>query len=324
MNIAKRIETGLRQQGHVLIYGDSREAMKHIAVESVRAVVTSPPYDEMRKNTYGGIPGDKYVDFFMPIAREITRVMAPDGSFVLDLAPGRKNDGFLYDYDARLTLELASLGLGVAEKVDWFKGNPENFLKTGRLQGGAGSGSRFRNCCEQILVYAKTSDHYRDISPLKRPTGPWRHPRSRGTLVRVESSTKSGHGYNRPAAAMNPLSRPPNVLRYPENDVIVATTATNGGINDTYGHSAVWPLELPRDFITYLTQEEDVVLDPFVGSGMTMLAAHLLGRRSIGIDSSKDSIAKAKQRLQDRQVPYLFINCALVPDSRLVSRPLQA
>jgi DNA modification methylase len=56
-----------------------------LADESVDLIITSPPYADSRKNSYGGIHPDKYVEWFMPIAGELKRVLKPEGSFVLNI-----------------------------------------------------------------------------------------------------------------------------------------------------------------------------------------------------------------------------------------------
>src|SRR4051812_21402311 len=69
----------------MLICGESLEELKKIKTGSVNLIVTSPPYADQRSHTYGGIKPDKYVDWFMPIAAELKRVLADDGTFVLNI-----------------------------------------------------------------------------------------------------------------------------------------------------------------------------------------------------------------------------------------------
>jgi site-specific DNA-methyltransferase (adenine-specific)/site-specific DNA-methyltransferase (cytosine-N4-specific) len=67
-------------------------------------------------------------------------------------------------------------------------------------------------------------------------------------------------------------------------------------------HSATFPVELPMWFIKLFTQPGDVVLDPFVGSGTTALAAAQLGRYYVGIDISREYVAQARRRLSHAQM----------------------
>jgi len=65
--------------------GDSKEQLKLISDNSVDLVVTSPPYADQRKNTYGGIHHAKYVAWFLPISEQLLRVLKPTGTFVLNI-----------------------------------------------------------------------------------------------------------------------------------------------------------------------------------------------------------------------------------------------
>ena len=81
-------------------------------------------------------------------------------------------------------------------------------------------------------------------------------------------------------------------LVYPNNVLYLATESSNKS------HSAAFPLELPSWFIKLFTKERDTVLDPFLGSGTTTIAASQLGRNSIGIEILKDYYDKAIDRFK--------------------------
>jgi site-specific DNA-methyltransferase (adenine-specific)/site-specific DNA-methyltransferase (cytosine-N4-specific) len=68
-----------------LYLGDCKEQLKFLPDNSVDLVVTSPPYADQRKNTYGGISHDKYVEWFLPISEQLLRVLKPTGTFVLNI-----------------------------------------------------------------------------------------------------------------------------------------------------------------------------------------------------------------------------------------------
>ena len=65
--------------------GDSKDLLKLLPDNSIDLVVTSPPYADQRKNTYGGIRHDKYVEWFLPISEQLLRVLKPTGTFVLNI-----------------------------------------------------------------------------------------------------------------------------------------------------------------------------------------------------------------------------------------------
>ena len=68
-----------------LYLGDSVEELRKVNDNSVDLIVTSPPYADQRKDTYGGIHQDKYVEWFLPISKELLRVLKPTGTFILNI-----------------------------------------------------------------------------------------------------------------------------------------------------------------------------------------------------------------------------------------------
>jgi len=68
-----------------LFLGDSKEELEKLADNSVDLIVTSPPYADQRKSTYGGISHNKYVEWFLPKSKELLRVLKTSGTFVLNI-----------------------------------------------------------------------------------------------------------------------------------------------------------------------------------------------------------------------------------------------
>jgi DNA modification methylase len=120
------------------------------------------------------------------------------------------------------------------------------------------------------------------------PMGDWAKTRLRKLSDtdrrRDESRVGSGFGKN----VSNWVGRE---KVYPTNVLHLATESSNRR------HSATFPLELPKWFIKLFTQEGDLVLDPFVGSGTTALAAQQLGRHYLGIEIQPEYAALAEQAL---------------------------
>src|SRR4051794_39573466 len=90
---------------NVLLAGDCREVLAGAPGGCVDLIVTSPPYADQRKQTYGGVPIDGYVEWFVPIARELHRVLKPTGSFVLNIKE-RVAEGERHTYVLELILAL--------------------------------------------------------------------------------------------------------------------------------------------------------------------------------------------------------------------------
>jgi hypothetical protein len=102
--------------------GDSREVLKALPDSSVNLVFTSPPYALHFKKEYGNVSKADYVEWFLPFAREIHRVLADDGSFVLNIG-GSWNQGSptrsLYHYKLMIAL-VEDLGFHLAQECYWY------------------------------------------------------------------------------------------------------------------------------------------------------------------------------------------------------------
>jgi DNA modification methylase len=85
--------------------GDAKNILKNIEDSSIDLILTSPPYANQRKNTYGGISCDDYVNWFMPIAEELLRVLKPTGTFILNIKENVVN-GERHTYVLELVLAM--------------------------------------------------------------------------------------------------------------------------------------------------------------------------------------------------------------------------
>ena len=68
-----------------VIQGSCKEVLKTIEDNTIDLIVTSPPYADRRKHTYGGIEPKKYVEWFLPISKELLRVLKSKGTFILNI-----------------------------------------------------------------------------------------------------------------------------------------------------------------------------------------------------------------------------------------------
>jgi len=247
-----------------IILGDCAEKLVDIEHDSVDLIFTSPPYADQRKNTYGGIHPDQYVEWFLPISSELYRVLKPTGTFILNIKE-RVVDGERHTYVLDLIKALREQGWFWTEEFIWHKKNSY----PGKWP------NRFRDAWERLLQFNKNKNFNMYQEAVMIPIGDWATTRlnnlSETDQIRDESKVQSGFGKN----VSNWVGRE---KVYPTNVVHLATETSNTG------HSAAFPKSLPEWFIKLFTQPGDTVLDPFMGSGTTLFVAYEMGRNAVGIE----------------------------------------
>jgi DNA modification methylase len=266
-----------------ILCGDCADVLAALPAESVDLIVTSPPYADNRRGTYGGVHPDDYVAWFMPRAREFQRVLKPTGTFILNIKE-KVLDGERHTYVLELILEMRRQGWLWTEEYAWHKKN----CYPGKWP------NRFRDAWERCLQFNKQRKFHMDQDAVRVPTGDWATSRLRNLSatdrLRDESRVKSGFGKN----VSKWLGRD---LAYPSNVLHLATECGNKS------HSAAFPPALPEFFIRLFCPPEGVVLDPFMGSGTTLVAAQGLGRRWLGIDLLPEYCDLARQALAQQTLP---------------------
>lgn len=103
-----------------LYLGDCKEVVKELPGNSVDLIFTSPPYADQRKTTYGGVHPDKYVDWFLPLSKELLRVLKPSGTFVLNIKE-KVTEGERSTYVMELILAMRQQGWLWTEEFIWHK-----------------------------------------------------------------------------------------------------------------------------------------------------------------------------------------------------------
>ena len=260
-----------------IIHGDCEHALRSVPDNSIDLIFTSPPYADQRKRTYGGIRPNDYVDWFLPKADEFYRVLKPSGTFVLNIKE-RVVNGERHTYVIELILEMRKRGWLWTEEFMWHKKNSY----PGKWP------NRFRDNWERLIQFNKERKFNMYQEAVMVPVGGWAKDRlanlSETDKIRDESKVGSGFGKN----ISNWLGRD---MVYPNNVLHTATESSNKR------HSAVFPVALPTWFIKLFTQPGDIVLDPFLGSGSTAVAALTLGRHYIGVEISDEYVELAESRL---------------------------
>ena len=243
-----------------LIQGDCLEKMKDIPDGSVDMVLTSPPYDNLRK--YGG-----YTFNFKETARELVRVVK-DGSVIVWVISDSVVDGSESGTSFKQALSFKELGLRLYDTMIWRKPNPMPHINR----------NIYTPSFEYMFVFSKGKPETTNI--LREPT------KYAGKVLKTHTTNpESIRRQNKDKPTKDTKIRP-NVWEY-----VVAGT--------NYGHPAVFPLELAHDHIISWSNEGDTILDPFMGSGTTGVACKKLNRNFIGIELDSEYFKIAKERIEN-------------------------
>ncbi len=280
---------------------DARDVLASLPDGSVNLVVTSPPYALHFKKEYGNVAKADYVELFLTFARHLYRVLADDGSFVLNIG-GSYNKGMptrsIYHFKLLVAL-VDEIGFHLAQELFWYNPAkmpmPAEWVTVRRI--------RVRDSVEYVWWFSKT---------------PWPKANNRAVLrsyskdmIRlnargVRTTTRpSGHAIR---ASFDKVdaggSIPPNVF---EDEVPADMLKMgNNAANDAYTmrckaaglkiHPARFPASLPEFFIKMLTDPSDMVVDPFAGSNTTGAVAEGLTRRWLGMETTEEYLAASRFR----------------------------
>lgn len=260
-----------------IIGGDCEQVLTDLPDACIDLIVTSPPYADQRKSTYGGVPPNKYVEWWLPKSEQFLRVLKPTGSFILNIKE-RVVNGERSTYVMELVIAMRKQGWLWTEEYMWHKKNSV----PGKWP------NRFRDNWEHLHHFTKEKHFKMNQNAVMVPVGDWAEDRlknlSETDKIRDNSRVGSGFGKN----VSNWVGRD---MVYPTNVLNMATECYN------QQHSASFPVALPEWFIKLFTDNGDLVLDPFNGSGTTCVAAKRLGRHWLGIDASDEYVRIATERL---------------------------
>jgi site-specific DNA-methyltransferase (adenine-specific) len=263
---------------NIIFNTDCLEGLKNIPDNSINMIITSPPYAEQRKNTYGGIAEDKYIEWFIPIAVELARVLKEDGSFFFNIKE-HTNDGFRSLYVMELILSIVKqTDFKLVDTIAWTKlGFPGKFP------------NRFKNAWEPVYHFSlnkKIKFFPKEVGePLKNPQ--WYKRK------REKANTQNGSGFARPDYRdMEKIQ-----IALPSNHLNIKNVVNQ--FTDNRWHSATFPTALTDFFVKAFSEKNDIILDPFMGSGTTAISAIKLDRNYTGFELNKEYHPLLLERIEN-------------------------
>lgn len=270
---------------------DSLNILSKLPEKSINLIMTSPPFALIKKKEYGNVSSEEYLDWFEPFAEEIYRVLTDDGSLVIDIGgswikgqPTRS----LYHFEFLLML-VKKFNFYLAQEFYWYNPSklptPAEWVTIRRI--------RVKDAVNTIWWLSKNpfpKANNRNI--LKEYSDAMKHLIEKGYTPKLRPS---GHNISDKFQKDNKGAIPPNLIE-------LANTESNSSYlklckeNEIKPHPARYPVALPEHFIRFLTDENDIVLDPFGGSNATGEAAEKNNRKWISIELEEEYLKGSKFR----------------------------
>ena len=279
------------------ILGDAFVELQSFPNDCVDTIVTSPPY--YRQRDYGqpeqvgseATPRE-YLDNLVKIFRECRRVLKESGTLWLNMGD-KYSDGNLLGLPWRLAIRMQDdLDFILRSDVIWYKPNAmPSSIK-----------NRPTTDHEYIFLFSKTNKYYYDADAIREPhitfSDESRMKGGRGHFGKMEGTPengKNGGNQNLHDGRWDKAFHPKGRNRRTVWEIPLSKFRD--------AHFAVFPEKLVELCILAGSSANDIVLDPFMGSGTTGLVAKRLGRKFVGIDCSERYCIMAKMRLDDLQRP---------------------
>lgn len=262
-------------------HGDAAPWLKALPRESVDLFFMSPPYADAR--AYSRIHPDRYVDWFLPFARSMYEATAETGSLVLNIKNRVARTGPLrgqrHPYVYQLVLALQNMGWRWIETYIWAKPN----AVPGRF------GPRTKDAFEYVYHFARGPKPHWDLDAIRVPYRADEAEIARRRLDRLgRRNTAAGFGRDRTKTYLLGGADPGNVISVPQ------TYNQFKGV----AHTAAMPEGLAEFFVRAASPPRGVVIDPFAGSGTTVVVARRVCRRAGGLELHEDFVIEARRRIQ--------------------------
>lgn len=263
-----------------VVQGDALALLPRLDAGSVDLFFMSPPYADQR--AYSRIHPDRYVEWFLPFAQAMYDATAMSGNLVLNIKNRVASKGPLrgqrHPYVYQLVLALQRMGWRWIETYIWAKPN----AIPGRF------GPRTKDAFEYVYHFARGAQPFFDLSAVRVPYKADAAEIARRNLDTLgRRTTEAGFGRDRTKTYRNGGADPGNVVSVPQ------TYNQHRGV----AHTAAMPEGLAEFFVRAMCPEDGLVIDPFAGSGTTVVVARRSGRRAAGFELHPDFAAEARRRI---------------------------
>jgi len=285
--------------------GDSLNLLDSLPEASVNLVITSPPFALQRQKAYGNKDQGEYLDWLTEFARRVYRVLAPDGSFVLDLGGAyEKGTPARSLYNFRVPIRFCDdLGFYLAEDFYWYNPSklpsPIEWVNKRKI--------RAKDSVNTVWWFGKSEWPKADVSKvLTEYSDRMKKLLKDPDAFYTPKLRPSGHDIGASFAKDNGGAIPSNLLQIPN-------TESNGQYMsgckavDAKQHPARFPAKLPEFFIRFLTDPGDLVLDIFAGSNTAGWVAETIDRQWLAFEECREYVATSAFRFLRPEVDVTAI-----------------
>jgi adenine-specific DNA-methyltransferase len=270
---------------HIVIYqGDCLKLLSTIPDDSLQLIVTSPPYN-IGKEYEKRLKLETYLEQQAEVIRECVRSLSPRGNICWQVG-NYVDNGSIIPLDTVLYPIFTKLGLKMRNRIIW------------HFEHGLHCSRRFSGRYETIIWFTKSDNYVFNLDPVRVPQ---KYP-----------GKKYFKGPNAGKHSCNPLGKNPG-------DFWVIPNVKSNHVEKT-DHPCQFPVELVERLVLSMTNEEDRVFDPFLGTGTSIIAAIRHNRRGIGAEVLSQYVRLAKQRINQELAGTLKTR----PMNRPVYDPIQA
>lgn len=274
----KEVEAGKEynpEKDIILFCGDCLDFLSKIPDNSIQLIITSPPYN-VGKSYEKTVELETYLGHFEPIIQELTRVLSEKGSICWQVG-NYVEKGEVYPLDIYYYNLFKKNGLKLRNRIIW------------HFNHGLHASKRLSGRYETILWFTRSDEYTFNLDPIRVPS---KYPGKRHF-----KGPKKGQ------PSCNPKGKNPSdmweIVLQDWEKLLWDIPNVKANHPEKTQHPCQFPIELVQRCVLALTNKDDSVLDPFVGSGSAILAALMHKRKALGCDKESEYIELTKKRIKD-------------------------
>jgi adenine-specific DNA-methyltransferase len=284
---------------YVLRQGDVLDVLKTLPTKKYDLIISSPPYNIGKDyERESDLTFEQYVEWIDKVIDELVKLLADTGSICWQVG-SYISDGEIYPLDVYFYQSFKRRGLKLRNRIIW------------RFNFGLHSAKRFSGRYETVLWFTKSDKYTFNLDPVRVPQ---LYPGKR-------HSRKRGEKFGKPSG--NPLGKNPSdywefsAEDYFKNNPVWEIPNVKANHPEKTIHPCQFPVELAERCVLALTKSGDTILDPFVGTGTSIIAALKHERNGVGIDKDTKFIKLALKRAD----AFLKGDLKLRPSGKPIAQP---